>query len=224
VLKTQVNGHCERSPEGASEAISILELVQKGEIASSRQTPSGFAMTIRRLFQQRDRRITLSGAEMKHIPLVLAGLSLLLGCGRNDDDIRRIVREELSAAMQKKIVKAVDVVGPYSPAVRVGNFLFVSGQIGLDQETGQLKNETIETETRQALDNLMRILRAENFDSSDVVSATVYLKNMNDYAKMNLIYGGYFPEESYPARVAVEVSNLPRQGNVEIAMVAYKAR
>jgi 2-iminobutanoate/2-iminopropanoate deaminase len=161
---------------------------------------------------------------MKHVCLVLAALSTLLGCGRSDDDIRRLIREEMSATMKKTIVKPVQVVGPYSPAVRVGNFLFVSGQIGLDQETGQLKNESIETETRQALDNLIRILRSESFDSSDVVSATVYLKNMNDYAKMNLIYGGYFPEESYPARVAVEVSNLPRQANVEIAMVAWKGR
>ena len=121
---------------------------------------------------------------MKQVAIILAVLCALPGCGRSDDDIRRIIREEMSAAMKKTIVKPVDVVGPYSPAVRIGNFLFVSGQIGLDQETGRLNNESIEVETRQALDNLMRILRAESYDSSDVVSATVYLKNMNDYAKM----------------------------------------
>ena len=159
---------------------------------------------------------------MKQIALILSVLCALSGCGRSDEDIRRIIHEEMSAAMKKTIVKPVDVVGPYSPAVRIGNFLFVSGQIGLDQETGRLNNESIESETRQTLDNLMRILHAESYDSSDVVNATVYLKNMNDYAKMNLIYGGYFSEESYPARVTVEVSNLPRQANVEIALIAYK--
>lgn len=160
---------------------------------------------------------------MKQLALLLAMLVTVGGCGPSDSDIRRMVNEELSAAMKRTIVKPVEVVGPYSPAVRIGNFLFVSGQIGLDQETGMLRNDNIETETRQTLDNLMTILKTEGYDSSDVVSATVYLKNMNDYARMNLIYGGYFEEGNYPARVTVEVSNLPRQANVEIAIIAYKA-
>jgi 2-iminobutanoate/2-iminopropanoate deaminase len=128
----------------------------------------------------------------------------------------------MSRGLQRTIVKPVAVIGPYSPAVKIGNFLFVSGQIGLDQETGVLRNESIEVETHQVLENLSRILRAEGYDSSHVVSATVYLKNINDYAKMNQIYGGYFQEGNYPARVAVEVSNLPNQANVEIAVIAYK--
>ena len=133
-----------------------------------------------------------------------------------------MVREELSRAMERKVVSPVETIGPYSPAIRVGNFLFVSGQIGLDQETGELRNESIEVETRQALDNLNRILRAEGFDSSQVVSATVYLRNMNDYAKMNLIYGGYFQEGNYPSRTTVGVTALPKDANVEIAVVACK--
>jgi len=124
--------------------------------------------------------------------------------------------------MERTIVSPVEVAGPYSPAVRVGNFLFVSGQIGLDQKTGSLRNETIETETRQVLDNLMTILRVEGYDSTHVVSATVYLKNISDYPKMNLIYGGYFQEGNYPSRATVEVSNLPKQANVEISLIAYK--
>jgi 2-iminobutanoate/2-iminopropanoate deaminase len=153
--------------------------------------------------------------------LLLAAVSAA-GCGPSEEDVRRIVREEFSNAMQRTIVKPVDVIGPYSPAVRIGNFLFLSGQIGLDQQTGLLRNENIETETRQVLDNLNTVLRAEGFDSTHVVSATVYLKNINDYPKMNLIYGGYFQDGNYPARVTVEVSNLPRQANVEIALIAYK--
>jgi 2-iminobutanoate/2-iminopropanoate deaminase len=148
----------------------------------------------------------------------------LVGCGLSDDDVRRIVKDELSSAMERHVVRNVDVVGPYSPAVKIGNFMFVSGQIGLDQETGLLRNESIEEETRQVLDNLMRILRSEGYDSSHVVSATVYLKNMNEYARMNLIYGGYFQEGNYPARATVEVSNLPRQANVEIGLIAYRPR
>jgi len=72
------------------------------------------------------------------------------------------------------------------------------------------------------LHNLNFILQSAGYDSSHAVSATVYLKNMNDYQKMNQIYGGYFQEGNYPARVAVEVANLPRQANVEISLIAYK--
>jgi 2-iminobutanoate/2-iminopropanoate deaminase len=160
---------------------------------------------------------------MKNVPFLSVSLAcLLIGCGPREEDVRKIVHEEMSRALQRTIVKPVNVIGPYSPAVRIGNLMFVSGQIGLDQESGTLKNESIEVETRQVLDNLARILRAEGYDSSHVVSATVYLKNMNDYAKMNQIYGGYFKEGNYPARVAVEVSNLPKQANVEISVIAYK--
>ncbi|MBM2846900.1 MAG: hypothetical protein HW407_2212 [Bacteroidetes bacterium] len=153
---------------------------------------------------------------------ILFAATIFAGCGPREEDVRRMVREEMGKTMQRQVVSPVQVMGPYSSAVKVGNFLFVSGQIGLDQETGRLRNENIETETRQALDNLDRILHAAGYDSSDVVSATVYLKNMNDYAKMNLIYGGYFQENNYPARAAVEVSNLPKQANVEIAAIAFK--
>ena len=77
-------------------------------------------------------------------------------------------------------------------------------------------------ETRQVLDNLNRVLKSSGYDSTHVVSATVYLKNMNDYERMNAVYGAFFPVGAYPARVAVEVSNLPRQANIEIAAIAYK--
>lgn len=146
---------------------------------------------------------------------------LLVGCSPSEEDIRRMVRDEMGSAMERSNIRPVEVVGPYSPAVRVGNFLFVSGQIAIDQETGSLRDENIEVETRQVLDNLTRILRSAGFDSSHVVRSTVYLKNMDDYAKMNLIYGGYFQEGGYPSRVTVEVSDLPRRANVEISLIAY---
>jgi len=158
---------------------------------------------------------------MKYLVSSIAGIALLLpGCRPSEEDIRRIVHEEMAKAMQKSIVKPVNVIGPYSPGVRIGNFLFVSGQIALDPET--LKQDNIEIETRQVLENLRRILGAAGFDSSHVVSATVYLRNMNDYQKMNAVYGGYFQEGAYPARVAVQVGDLPRQANIEISVIAYK--
>jgi 2-iminobutanoate/2-iminopropanoate deaminase len=153
----------------------------------------------------------------------LASLAIFFaGCRSSDEELRRIVREEMAnASMQRTIIKPVSVIGPYSPAVQIGRFLFVSGQIALDS-TGTLKNASIEEETRQVLNNLNYILLSAGYDSSHAVSATVYMKNMNDYQKMNLVYGGYFQEGNYPARVAVEVANLPRQANVEISLIAYK--
>ena len=154
----------------------------------------------------------------QYIAVCLAGL--MWSCGPREEDVRRMIHEEMSRAMERRVVAPVRVIGPYSPAVRVGHFLFVSGQIAIDQETGQLKNESIEGETRQVLDNINRILGSEGLDSSHVVSATIYLKNMNDYAKMNVIYGGYFQEGNYPARATVGVTELPRGANVEISVVA----
>jgi len=154
----------------------------------------------------------------------IAAIFVFNGCSTNEKRIREIVEEELASAMQKNIITDVNVVGPYSPAQKVGNFLFVSGQIALNQQTGLLENVDIETETRRALDNLMLILGKGGFEPADVISATVYLKDINDYAKMNGIYGGYFQEGNYPARVTVQVAALPKDARVEISAIAYKSR
>jgi 2-iminobutanoate/2-iminopropanoate deaminase len=159
---------------------------------------------------------------MRTLSFLIVVSLVLVGCRQSDDDVRRLVREELSSAMQKDFVKPGKTIAPYSPAVRIGGFLFVSGQIALDPATGVLRSDNLENETRQVLDNLSRVLKAAGYDSSHVVNATVYLKNMNDYERMNAVYGAFFPAGSYPARVAVEVSNLPRQANIEIAVIAYK--
>ncbi len=156
------------------------------------------------------------------VAMMCTVLLLASGCGPREADVRRIVREELSQGTEKAAYKPGNVIGPYSPAVRVGKFLFVSGQIGLDPGTGELRNGSIEMETRQVLENLRSVLAAAGYDSSHVVSATVYVKNMGDYQKINSIYGGYFDEGAYPARVAVQVADLPRQANVEISAIAYR--
>ncbi len=152
----------------------------------------------------------------------LSLLWITSGCNRPHEDVRSIVREELSKSTERKFISPTETIGPYTPAVRIGNFFFLSGQIGFDQSTGQLRSEDIETETRQVLDNVNTILRAAGYDSSHVVSATVYLKNMDDYGKMNRVYGGYFAEGSYPARTTVAVADLPKHANVEISVIAYK--
>ena len=157
------------------------------------------------------------------ILLTLLALSVCLpSCAPDSEEINRIVREELQKMMTRETVHSGDVIGPYSPAVRIGGFLFVSGKIGVDEDTGALVEGGIEKETAQALGNIMRILRSAGYDSTHVISATVYLRNIDDYARMNLIYGGYFPEDVYPARTTVAVSGLPREAHVEIAVVAWK--
>jgi len=153
---------------------------------------------------------------------ILGALIAAVGCQTSEQRIREIVKEELSSAMKRMAITDAYTVGPYSPAQQVGNFLFVSGQIALNQQTGVLENKDIETETRQTIDNLMMILQNAGFDSSDVIATTVYLKDIKDYPKMNTIYGGYFQEGNYPARATVQVAALPRDARVEISAIAYK--
>jgi 2-iminobutanoate/2-iminopropanoate deaminase len=153
--------------------------------------------------------------------LVLLLLLGAAGCAPSEDDIRAIVREELARAVTSHYTTGT-VIGPYSPAVQAGKFLFVSGQIGIDPATGAFRNASIEEETRQVLTNIASVLRSAGYDSSHVVSATVYLTDMKDYPRMNAVYGGFFPEDRYPARATVAVASLPRDASVEIAVIAYK--
>jgi 2-iminobutanoate/2-iminopropanoate deaminase len=146
----------------------------------------------------------------------------ITGCRPSDDELRRLVRDEMDRTVKREAVTNAGVIGPYSPAVRVGKFLFVSGQIALDPETGQMRQENIGIETKQVLDNVMRVLRSQGYDSSHVVSATVYVRDMKNYATINTVYAGCFQEKNYPARVAVEVSALPKGANIEIAVIAFK--
>lgn len=171
---------------------------------------------------------------MKKNLFIMSLALLIVGCGPSENDVRSIVQSELAKASKRTVITNAEifataalvqapVIGPYNPAVRVGNLLFVSGQIGLDPQTGQLAGSSIETQTRQALQNLGSILSGAGFDSSQVVQCSVFLKDINDFQKMNLVYGGYFSEAQYPTRTTVEVSNLPRNAIIEIAAIAYKS-
>ena len=116
--------------------------------------------------------------------------------------------------------KAPAPVGPYNQSVKVGNMLFVSGQIPINPENGELINESIEAETEQVMLNLKAVLAAAGADFSNVAKASVFVKDMNDYSKINGVYAKYFDEATAPARELVEVANLPKFVNVEISVIA----
>jgi 2-iminobutanoate/2-iminopropanoate deaminase len=124
----------------------------------------------------------------------------------------------------KKIVHTSDAppaIGPYSQAVEAGGFLFVSGQIPLDPKTGNLVHGDIKDQTKQVMENAKAILAAAGCGMDQVVKATIYLKNIGDFAVVNEVYGAYFPSNP-PARATVEVSRLPKETTVEIDVIAWK--
>jgi 2-iminobutanoate/2-iminopropanoate deaminase len=110
-------------------------------------------------------------------------------------------------------------IGPYSQAIRAGSLLFLSGQIPLDPATGQLVAGGIEAQTRQVFTNIGEILKAAGASFDAVVSATVYVADMNDFARVNEIYATYFAAPA-PARATVQVARLPKDALVEIQVVA----
>ncbi len=116
--------------------------------------------------------------------------------------------------------KAPKAIGPYSQAIDTGDFVFLSGQIGLDPETGQMK-AGVEEQTHQVMRNLQAVLEAVGLDFSHVVKTTIYLQDLNDFQKVNEIYASYL-QEPYPARATVQVAALPKGALVEIEMIAKR--
>lgn len=114
------------------------------------------------------------------------------------------------------------VIGPYTPAIKVGDVVYASGQIAMKPGTTELAGDDIEVQVRQVMENIKTVLARAGATMDDVVQCTVYLKDMNDFAKMNQIYGSYFAAGRAPTRTTVEVSNLPRNAKVEITAVAHK--
>ncbi|MCQ0112303.1 2-iminobutanoate/2-iminopropanoate deaminase [Zhouia amylolytica] len=125
----------------------------------------------------------------------------------------------------KKIITSPNApapIGPYNQAVLSGNTLYISGQIALDAQTGELENSSIEAETEKVMKNLEAILEAAGLNFDHVIKSSIFLKNMNDFGKVNKVYGSRFDEATAPARETVEVANLPKYVNVEISMIAVK--
>ena len=124
--------------------------------------------------------------------------------------------------MPKQTISSADApnaIGPYSPAVRAGQLLFVSGQVALDPGTGNMVEGGIAEQTRRVLDNIGALLTAGGRSFADVVRTTIFLADMNDFAAVNEIYGRYF-KEPYPARATVQVARLPKDARVEIDVIA----
>ena len=111
-------------------------------------------------------------------------------------------------------------IGPYNQAVLKGNTLYTSGQIGINPATGQLVTSTIEAETEQVMQNMKAVLEAAGMTFENVVKSTIFIMDMNDFGKINAVYGSYFNEKTAPARETVQVACLPKNLNIEISMIA----
>jgi 2-iminobutanoate/2-iminopropanoate deaminase len=128
------------------------------------------------------------------------------------------------ATAGKEVIATKDApaaIGPYSQAIRVGNTVYLAGQIPIDPRTNQLVTGSIEEQTRLVLDNLKAVLAAAGMTMDDVVSTSVFLKDLNDFARMNAVYATYFKDKP-PARATVQVARLPRDVAIEISAVAAR--
>ncbi|RRQ48870.1 RidA family protein [Maribacter algicola] len=125
----------------------------------------------------------------------------------------------------KKIInttKAPAPIGPYNQAILIGDTLYISGQIPLNPETGELVTGDIKKETQQSMENLKAILQEAGMTFENVVKSAIFLSDMNQFAHVNEVYGSYFNPDTAPARETVEVANLPKFVNVEISMIAVQ--
>jgi 2-iminobutanoate/2-iminopropanoate deaminase len=142
--------------------------------------------------------------------LIVVMLAVLAGCAPMPLEKTIIASDNAPAA-----------IGPYSQAVRVGNMLYLSGQLGMVPETGDFAEGGIEAQARQALSNQRAVLETAGFTLEDVVQCQVFITDMDNYPVFNGVYQEFF-EADFPARAVVEVSRLPKDGLVEIMMVAVK--
>ncbi len=125
----------------------------------------------------------------------------------------------------KKIItttKAPAPIGPYNQAVLSGNTLYTSGQIAINPETGALILDSIEAETKQVMENMKEVLAAAEMNFENIIKTSIFIADMNNFSKINAVYGTYFDAATAPARETVEVANLPKFVNVEISAIAVK--
>ena len=127
--------------------------------------------------------------------------------------------------MKERIIissnKIPNAIGPYSPAVKVGDMLFISGQLPIDPKTENIVGGDVQKQTKQILENLKTLLELYSFTLTNVVKTTVFLKDMNDFTKFNQIYAEYF-RERFPVRSCVEVACLPKNVAIEIDAIAMQ--
>lgn len=145
----------------------------------------------------------------KYLICVLTGF-VLFSCASPPQE-REVISTEAAPA----------AIGPYSQAVRVGNTVYLSGQVAIDPATGEMLQGGIEAQTHQVMQNIQAVLQAAGCDFDDVVQSKVFLADLDDYAAMNAVYGEYFGEQP-PARAAVQVARLPLDALVEIMVTAVR--
>jgi len=125
--------------------------------------------------------------------------------------------------MKKEIIiskKVPAAIGPYSPALKIGNLIFVSGQLPIDPAIGEIVKGEIEAQVKRSLENLKAVLESYSVDLENVVKTTIFLKDMNNFSRINKVYGEYFTSQ-FPARSCVEVSRLPKDADIEIEAIAF---
>jgi 2-iminobutanoate/2-iminopropanoate deaminase len=141
-------------------------------------------------------------------------------------DVRLLAASGYRSFVMKEAIATEDApkaIGPYSQALRAGDWVFCSGQLGLDPQSGNLVDGVAGTQAVRALENLRAVLSAAGCGFEDVVRTTIYLTDMADYAAVNEVYARYF-RAPFPARVTVQVAALPRSAAVEIDAVGFKPR
>ena len=139
-------------------------------------------------------------------------------------DFHILVSEKITQYFMKNIIKTTNSpspIGPYSQAVKIGNTLYTSGQIAINPLTGKLEMDSIEIETHQVMKNMEAVLNDANMTFDNVVKTSIFILNMDNFSRINEIYGQYFTS-NFPARETVEVARLPKDVNLEISMIAIK--
>ncbi|WP_339917929.1 RidA family protein [Yeosuana marina] len=127
--------------------------------------------------------------------------------------------------MKKTIITTANApapIGPYNQAILSGNTLYTSGQIAINPKTSELVLDDIETETHQVMKNMEAVLKASDMTFDNVVKTSIFITDMNDFGKINQVYGSYFDDDYAPARETVQVVQLPKNVHVEISMIAVK--
>ncbi|MDA0316313.1 MAG: Rid family detoxifying hydrolase [Bacteroidetes bacterium] len=125
----------------------------------------------------------------------------------------------------KKIITTANApapIGPYNQAVLLGDILYTSGQIAINPKTAALETQDIESETTLVMENLKAILEAAEMTFENVIKSSIFVSDMHNFSKINVVYGRYFNSETAPARETVEVANLPKFVNVEISVIASR--
>lgn len=116
--------------------------------------------------------------------------------------------------------KAPVAIGPYSPALKIGNLVFASGQLPIDPVNGEIVKGEIEAQARRSLENLKVVLESYSIGLENVVKTTIFLKDMNNFTRVNKVYGEYFTSQ-FPARSCIEVARLPKDAGIEIEAIAF---